>query len=372
MGYSPPKAPGNPYASVAGNTWVGGRANGIAAQQNPQNAYAAMIQARQRQRMGGTTGLPAPTNQELYGDVGYPSYGNGSAGHYGGQPPAQPKIEGYVGNGIQTNDFSNAVGRAPTADDYYNLRNQARTPQVSPYLSPQPKPAVPFPTGPALGAGDPNFNTLPSSALLDAQTAQAKINAPPTSVVPFPTGDPLPIQPDIDHLAKGGPAKAVHPYMIGEKGDEEVVGKDGQKQLIGLNGPEIGTFSEPGKVIPHDKLPPTLRTPVVHRYMGGPVDAAPGSVVAPFIGSGRTPSGLPLFGHGNSGASIFTPGYNPMTGKAPIASNLNFLAEGGPEQASPDSQTLPNAGQRMMGGLYGTDEKARQKRAMLRKGTYRV
>lgn len=79
--------PQNPFKSVAGQTYAGGRTNAINALQNPEDEKRKRTLSMVRARMG--TG-PQYTNEELYGNVETPSYGFGN-GRGRTQQMAQPQ-----------------------------------------------------------------------------------------------------------------------------------------------------------------------------------------------------------------------------------------------------------------------------------------
>ena len=206
----------NPYRSVAGNTFEGRppieRKKGLPAGggnlggETDSNPALAALHGNLSTLFGGNrfTGYNVSRAPTPYNPSGSMAGGKMSMGESG------PSIHGYTEGGIPTDLFSQLTGRGPTADDVYNQNgglapqhNQmGGLPQVgsgypgyNPYAGlgtgkeddwvtrDRGKPSTPFPTGPALGEGDPNFNTL----------------TPSTSRAPVDTSHYIPMQ----HLMRG-------------------------------------------------------------------------------------------------------------------------------------------------------------------------
>lgn len=55
-------------------------------------------------------------------------------------------------------------------------------------------------------------------------------------------------------MASGGHANSYNPYLVGEKGPEIYVSKNGDAEILGLPGAEIRTFGEEGTIIPNHKI----------------------------------------------------------------------------------------------------------------------
>lgn len=143
--------------------------------------------------------------------------------YYGARQTGSPAAMGQAAAGVNNLKASRqflqsisptaAPAAAPSAPWEIHANNDIMTPQ----------PSAPFPTGPTVSGG-----------------------------INYATGDP-------GALAKGGNATGMRPYITGEKGNELWTGADGQQKMLGMDGPEMDTFSEPGYVTPHNRLPPRLQ-----------------------------------------------------------------------------------------------------------------
>jgi len=111
--------------------------------------------------------------------------------------------------------------------------------------------------------GGANKATSPFAGLGSVGTSQGIPQTGPMTGAPgtFNTS-PEAFQP-VQQRAKGGSVGRVNPYVVGEKGPEEYVPMHGKPEMVGLQGPEMRTFPDKGKIVPTDKLP--------HRAMGGSV-----------------------------------------------------------------------------------------------------
>lgn len=62
--------------------------------------------------------------------------------------------------------------------------------------------------------------------------------------------------PTIPGMARGGRAKSINPYLVGEKGPEIHVPDNGMPEVIGAHGPEVRMFPQAGEIIPNSEIKP--------------------------------------------------------------------------------------------------------------------
>ncbi len=299
----------NPYRAVGGETFGGGSSNAMNALQNPQASKMALIKARMRAQAG--LG-PSVTQQDLYSDTASPSFGFGSGDpRYGGGQNTQRdrrigNLPGTMSAPSPTSPFAGDSGTGGGLSAFYgaNARDAGGNRITNPYTG------LPYNSSAndrlqqqaglqasgdqqglaalggynaAVASGNPayiagaqqNINTIRAQKGYRAGYGSQSAGGASPDMEGGTTFNPTTGQweRDVTPRAKGGKVRGVNPYMVGEKGPEEFVGKDGARQMLGMHGPEVGTFKEPGKVIPNNKLPSSMRgkNPLIHRDTGGAV-----------------------------------------------------------------------------------------------------
>lgn len=317
----------NPYRAVGGQTFAGGSSNAMLALQDPSKARLALLQARRR----AIAGMGAPVSQQdLYSDTAHGSFDFGSGGgrgrntqgdvRIGNVPgtmsppsPTSPYAGGSGGGGLgdfytrqtQNNgqditDPITGMAAAPSSFDrlQYNKGMEKAGQFGAEGVGNQYLDAQASRNPAAMGQAASTLNSFRNARqYIQQNVAPGRENAGAGMQVHGVGGAGVQNGPfgqlnwatgqwsNPAHMAKGGPVNMPRPYMVGEKGPEEFEGIDGFKQILGMNGPEVGTFGEPGKVIPNDKLSPRMQL-MKHRAMGmdtkGVTHAAGGAFVDPF------------------------------------------------------------------------------------------
>ncbi len=326
----------NPYRSVAGQTYARANANVVNAVTDPASERMKLQQAMQRKASGMGAG-PMSNEERFTGPMPAAGFGSGSHQGYGQQQQPRnstqtlaPPSAGGSGGGLSglygMNRVDPVTGMAAMPSAFDRLQYNKGLEQQgafgakaigNQYLDAQASGNPQALAGAAnnlnsfrdyrqyiqqnSGGPTPSFNgnrpmgqqpqVQQQNTGEDAWVTQGR-GMPSYSPVPTPPPTaPLPTGPQLDeygqiiHRASGGDANPAALTMVGEKGPEEFQGIDGFKQLLGMNGPEIGHFNEPGRVVPTDRLlNPRLRR-MEHKPIGmnlsGVMHAAGGAYVPP-------------------------------------------------------------------------------------------
>lgn len=263
--------PKNPYKSVVGPTWArGANTNAIAAINNPQAAAMARATA-QRQYSMGRGGLP-PSQQQLFGPVGSPSYGMDSGGQ-GSQfrignrngvmaPPSPTSPQAFTG-GLHSfyNNQREGMGPLDNLNDAATVDHAiANTPYVTPWRQQFPwafpqQGAAGNPGGFAGAAMKTNPFHPDNSFLKGSQKGIVSGDYGSSGII----GQHDEMM-DENAMYGGGRArggdtdKSPLAYLVGEEGFEGWKPKSGGMHIIGTNGPEVVQFPEEGEVIPHKDM----------------------------------------------------------------------------------------------------------------------
>lgn len=341
MGYSPPKSPDNPYASVAGSTWEGGPpgkkgkyaipriGEGTALQHlgaNPNPGLGAM-----QRNLSTLTGQPMSTLG--YSHPGFaPPMGGGSGGSTGSSHSPSFSFDPShgqerIGNAPGTFALPSMISPASGVNPYQYLGQAAQ--RLYPGM---------FPQGGQMGQmgnfqsnadlGDfsqpiqQNLEGMPSQSSLAAQQEAAYQN----SIKGLSnTGKPIPNNTGqtIMGRAKGGNVKQVQPYIVGEKG------------------PELFIPHQDGEIVPHKDVKKYVFKALQGREYGGhtqgsgymtyrmPIQQNQGmGMYNPMMGYGQQPQ---MYGQqGYSAPSQYPQGFNPYAAQ--------FLQQFMPQQQQMQAQ----------------------------------
>lgn len=127
---------------------------------------------------------------EQFNAGGFQAGGSSGHGHGGGLTEGQP-IEGYVGEGLPTDEFSEFTGRAPTSADYYKIRGSGLN-----WLNQRQLPPVYGGNMNALNGVSSGGIPNPSAPMAPAQTYNPDTGKwEENSAVPPPAGQPQIPQP---------------------------------------------------------------------------------------------------------------------------------------------------------------------------------
>ncbi len=303
--------PNNPFKAIGGQTFAGGSSNAAYAIQNP---YASSMALR-KSKMRAQAGMGAPVSQnELYSDTASPSFGFGTGDpRYGGGGNTQRdrrigNLPGTMSAPSPTSPFAGDSGTGGGLGAFYgaNARDEGGNRITNPYTG------LPYNSSAndrlqqqaalqssgdqqglaalggynaAVASGNPNYvagaqqniNAIRAQrgyrAGYGSQGAGAGGQSPDMGGGTTYNASTGQWERDVTPRAKGGPVHKVNPYIVGEKGPEEYVPKHGKPEMIGMQGEEMRTFPQKGKIIPNDKL--HMNNPLLqkakHREVGGAV-----------------------------------------------------------------------------------------------------
>lgn len=177
----------NPFRSISPPSWAAGSSTDvISALQHPDETAQAKDMATMKYKMGlGPPPIPLGPTAGL-------SYGGGNDHRHGsGELTQAPAIHGFVGEGIPTNEFQDAVGRAPTADDFFKLQGSGLNFLNGPQMGQPPMGTSsgipPQPPGSTYDAdtgkwSDPSGSQVPPVANVGASLNSPFRMRPPTSI----------------------------------------------------------------------------------------------------------------------------------------------------------------------------------------------